>query len=88
MQIRHLFRHEYPEGVLVTEWDIFCRQHVYDPPVTKMDQLIDTVSEEVIKNYTNEKLIVNISKSSFISHTPCYPHPSPSARVCVLLCVP
>ena len=67
MQIRHLLRHEYPEGLLINECDIFCRQNAYDPPITKMDQLIDTMSEEVIKKYTNNTLIVNISEKDLLT---------------------
>ena len=62
MQIRHLLRHEYPEGALVNEWDIFWRQNVYDSPIIKMDQLIDTVSEKVIgTTRTTNSYIVNVS---------------------------
>ena len=67
MQIRHLLRHVYPEGLLINECDIFCCQNAYDPLITKMDQFIDTMSEGVIKKYMNDTLIVNISEKDLLT---------------------
>ena len=50
----------HPEGELVRTVDLFWRQNNYDPSITKMDHLIDQVSEKVINDYINKGCLVDI----------------------------
>ena len=51
----------YLEGELVHYLDVFWPRHKHDQTFTRMDRLIDDMSEQVIEDYVGRELIKNVT---------------------------